>query len=149
MQKFRNYPRLITTNPVPIKIKATGKVKNIPHAHISEYILENYGLERSASIIVGAHHGSPPNTAHEIEIVNEYNRLTGVNESAWHEMQVELVKYAISISGFDTMPTVKVSVPAQIIMNGLIIMADWLARDENRFSLISFVLQTAALCPEN
>ena len=132
----------ITALGLPIKIKASGKVKNIPHAHISEYILENYGLERSASIIVGAHHGSPPNTAHEIEIVNEYNRLTGVNESAWHEMQVELVKYAISISGFDTMPTVKVSVPAQIIMNGLIIMADWLASDENRFSLISWDYST-------
>lgn len=128
----------ITGLGLPIKVKTSSSVKNIPHAHISEWIMEQHGIDRSLAIIVGAHHGTPPNSVNDLVRVQNYTSQTGVGKEEWDEVHSELIDYALSFSGLEELPRVKLSVMAQVIMNGLVIMADWLASDENHFPLISW-----------
>ena len=128
----------ISSLGLPVKLKTSAVIKNIPHAHISEWVLEQYGMDRSLANIVGAHHGTPPNSVNDLSIVQEYKSQTGVGQEEWDAVHSELINYALDISGLEELPTVKLSVVAQVLINALIIMADWLASDEEHFPLISW-----------
>ncbi|MFV0635071.1 CRISPR-associated helicase Cas3' [Mitsuokella sp. WILCCON 0060] len=127
----------ITGKGLPIKIKNHAIAREFPHAMISEYILEQMGTERSLADIVGGHHGSPVDNARALQSVPDYPSVTGVSNADWQRVQDEIVQYALYLADFDSIPQVNVTVPAQVILTGLLIMADWLASDEREFPLLA------------
>lgn len=129
----------------PMDVYSSSLSKGITHALISEYVLENNGVDRSLANIVGAHHGSPPDEINDIERVVEYPKISGVRDSSWRDVQRELLHFALELSGLKDIPNIKFSVPAQVLINALVIMADWLASDEQHFPMISWDFSTNAI----
>lgn len=135
----------ITSKGLPVIIRNRVLAKACPHALVGERILEMHGLDRSMADIIGGHHGKPPNTEEEFSIVEEYADLMGKKEPAWRNVQDELVVFALSLADLEHIPKEKLSVPAQVLLSGILIMADWLASDETRFPWISRDIGTQEL----
>lgn len=128
VEELRSYGLIM-----PSKIAPQNK---FTHAIISEKILEKAGLDRSYAVVVGGHHGKPPNDARDIDKAEERSETTGINSQTWMVVQKELLQFALEGSCLKELPKGFLSLTAQFILNGLIIMADWIASGEY-FSLIS------------
>lgn len=127
----------ITSKGLSVEVKNQAMAKRFPHALVGEAILEHQGVDCSLADIVGAHHGKPVGVKQDLKAAPEYSSLTGMKDEAWRSVQKELVQYALHLAGCSSITGVTLSVPAQVILSGLLIMADWLASDETRFPLIS------------
>lgn len=127
----------ITSKGLPIEAQNRAVGKRFSHALVGECILERYGVDRSLADIVGAHHGKPLDFKRDLEAAPEYSSITGIKNEAWGNVQKELVQYALHLAGLTSISGVTLSVPVQVVLSGMLIMADWLSSDENRFSLIS------------
>ncbi|MDO5027508.1 MAG: CRISPR-associated helicase Cas3' [Tissierellia bacterium] len=115
------------------------------HSKLGQLLLEVFGVLEDISSIVGAHHGKPI-AEHEKVISlassyenNIYQRSSGKKvESLWKSYQKGIFDWALKINnyeGVDKLPRVKQN--AQVILSGLLIMADWIASNEKYFPLIS------------
>ncbi len=122
-----------------------------PHNIASQYLLHEFGVADDIAAIVGAHHGKPADDI-TTTVFGEFsyldqNRYTEnyyqVQDSEsdihkhWEATQKEVFEWALSESGFasvDELPTI--GRPAQVILLGLLIMADWIASNEKYFPLI-------------
>ena len=93
-------------------------------------------MDRSLADIVGAHHGKPLESKHDLEAAPEYSSITGIKDGAWKRVQEELVQYALHLAGLSSISGITLTVPAQVVLSGLLIMADWLASDATQFPLI-------------
>lgn len=127
----------ITGKGLPIEMQNQAMAKRFPHALVGESILERHGADRSLADIVGAHHGKPLDSKHDLEAAPEYSSITGIKDEAWGRIQEELVQYALHLAELSSISGVTLNVPCQVVLNGLLIMADWLASDANQFPLIS------------
>jgi CRISPR-associated endonuclease/helicase Cas3 len=118
----------------------------IPHALASHSILLNYLINEESfekdiaetyAVILGGHHGTSPET-HKLNELKSWNNNTGFNDDKWLSIQNELVEYAISESGieFELIKEEELSIPAQAVLTGLVIMTDWIASDDNLFPYI-------------
>ena len=110
----------------------------VPHALASQAILRRYGFAASIAVVAGGHHGAPPDSV-AVKNCKGRDGHTGFNDSAWIAVQDELVQYAAELAGADPVALryVTLSVPEQALFSGLVIVADWLASDENLFPYIS------------
>lgn len=126
----------ISGKGLPVRIKNSAQAKDFPHALVGERILELRGLDRSIADIVGAHHGKPVDDDNALSSVEEFADLKGRAESSWKNVQEELVSFALKLAELEQMPQERLTVPAQVLLSGLLIMADWLASDEKRFPLV-------------
>ncbi len=128
----------ITKAGLPIAGKIdSSEVRRFPHALVGECILEQKGLDRSFAVIVGSHHGKPPDDEDSIESVKNRTKYTGVGEEAWEEVWQEILELALRLSGLEAVPQGTLSVPAQVLLSGLLIMADWMASSQDCFALLS------------
>jgi CRISPR-associated endonuclease/helicase Cas3 len=107
-----------------------------PHALVSQLILERNEVDTSYAVILGGHHGKPPQFADFKNYIGHEAEL-GFDNDAWVKVQDELFYYALSLSGLVAAPQGKISMQAQVVLSGLVIMADWLASDSRKFSLFS------------
>lgn len=126
----------ISGKGLPVEVKNQALAKRFPHALVGEAILERHGMDRSLADIVGAHHGKPLESKHDLEIAPEYSSITGIKDGAWERVQEELVQYALHLAGLSSISGITLTVPAQVVLSGLLIMADWLASDATQFPLI-------------
>lgn len=102
--------------------------------------LMNEGMKRShasrIAAVVDAHHGSPSlqeRRATAEEILRQY---TG----PWADVHRELLEFAAEISGIrEILPALRTKLrgPSQMLLTGLVIMADWIASTEDAFPLTS------------
>ncbi|WP_400203830.1 CRISPR-associated helicase Cas3' [Candidatus Methanomassiliicoccus intestinalis] len=108
---------------------------HIYHSLASEMILVRNGFDVTTSVVLGGHHGIPP-SRRDIDEFECYFDNTGFNNSEWISVQDELLGYAINLSGSDanTIKQTKLSVQAQVLLTGLVIMSDWIASNNNLFS---------------
>ncbi|MGQ5708746.1 CRISPR-associated helicase Cas3' [Lactobacillus sp. PSON] len=117
--------------------------RDTPHAKAGEVILEENGLNESLGAIIGGHHGIPQAEFFDFddeyqEYLSNYVQYDGENneiQEKWKSTQKELIEYGLDIcelSSLDDLP--EVSQSQAVILNGLVIMADWLA---SSFPLIS------------
>lgn len=115
-----------------------------PHALAGEKILADMGLDPTITCIIGAHHGKPIETSQlkeqEAYLSNYYfsDQAEGKNYEDWHRMHQEICAEALSLAGFFSLEDVP-QVPkkaAEIVLSGLLIMADWLASNEDYFPLL-------------
>ena len=131
--------------------------KEMPHGVAGEILLLLKRCPTSLAAIIGAHHGRPwhngPVIAQEIEdileedeedIYRNFNyglRLWGgkARKKEWIKAQDDFYKWALDEIGLDTVRNLpQISDSAAVILAGLVIMADWLASNEEYFPLITY-----------
>ncbi|NLN84152.1 MAG: CRISPR-associated helicase Cas3' [Firmicutes bacterium] len=118
--------------------KSFASSAKIYHSLASNLLLHEDGFHKNISAIVGAHHGKPVS---EIELHDksllaypkDYH-FGNVGKENWRSAQKELVKIGLNVCGFKTYDDLPIpNMAAQILLSGLIIMADWLASNEYYF----------------
>jgi CRISPR-associated endonuclease/helicase Cas3 len=120
----------------------------IRHSLSSFAILERHGWDSSFSVIAGAHHGKPP-SATDIQAVRAVagKEYTGFDDDDWLSVQDELAKWAeqaIEPKTLEQIRRCKLSKQAQVLLTGLVIIADWIASDEQWFSLIQIRMRVGS-----
>lgn len=133
-----------------------GMADPYSHARAGEVILEENGLNKSLGAIIGGHHGIPQEEDFDyIDEFNEYEKnydqYNDLNiseeKNLWLSVQRELIEYGLKcckLSKLEDLPAVDQT--QAVILNGLVIMADWLA---SSFPLINLDEGFAAFTDEN
>lgn len=108
-----------------------------PHALAGEALLvSEYGVPKSIAAIVGGHHGKPLETDPSNQILRyAENYFQNAKDSKiqhpWRQAQNELFNYALESSGYHSKTELpEVQQPQAILLEGLLIMSDWLASSE-------------------
>lgn len=107
-----------------------------PHAKAGEAILEGFGVPVSIGAIVGGHHGRPLSMTPFGEMDNYpdnyvQDQQNPVLQSHWRGVQEELFQLALKNSGFSHVSDIpSVTKPQAVILEGLLIMSDWIASSE-------------------
>mgnify|MGYP003759495267 CR=1 FL=1 len=112
-----------------------------PHALATQILLEHAGCCRNAAVILGAHHGKPPDilvlSSSNIDTYEFNYHLENSGKKAWSDIQQELIDFALDLAGFSSIKDIPMpNMAAQIMLSGLIIMADWVASNEEYFPYI-------------
>lgn len=117
-----------------------------PHPVAGEAILESFGLNESIGSIIGGHHGMPPTSdPTKRQFYSHKSNLFGKDhdpkiQSEWKSVQENLFEYGLEVCGYQSVKDVpEVSLPQAVILEGMLIMADWLASSEklNKSSNVS------------
>lgn len=112
-----------------------------PHALASLVILQKAGLNRDAGAVLGSHHGKPPDASSVDSLLDRptlAHPLTKEDKKAWAAAQKEVVAYTLSLSAFSSLEEVPgLFMQAQVLLCGLVIMADWIASNEGYFPYLS------------
>lgn len=111
------------------------------HALAGEAILRELGCPEGLASIVGTHHGKPQeanNVLDQLEDgVYETNYWPKGRKTFWWSCWQELFDHALQESGFsDVKELPELSVPTELLLTGLLIMADWIASNPRYFPLI-------------
>ena len=116
-----------------------------PHALVGQYLLQSFGVDEGVASIIGGHHGLPID---EIKLLDEqasydenYFQISDPEDQIhlrWKSVQKELFNWTLKRAGYysvDDLPIIENQM-AQVILSGLLIMADWIASNEDYFPLI-------------
>lgn len=126
-----------------------GERKRSHHTITGEYLLGKFGVKSDIASIIGAHHGKPADTPNTISDLNDYQTVLfqtekGPQKEIWQNMQRHLLNKALQEADFvnaDSEPDIamlpSISEPGQVLFSGLVIMADWIASNEEYFPLIN------------
>ncbi len=116
--------------------------KRTPHARASEAILRELGCPAGIASVVGAHHGKPqaegPNDLIEDQMENDPRNYWGKGQAPkWRAMWQCLFDSALRQAGFSSAAELPaLTIPAQLLLSGLLIMADWIASNPRYFPLL-------------
>lgn len=115
-----------------------------PHALAGEVIAQRMGVHQDIASIIGAHHGKPVDREGicrdqmDAYAANYYQieKTTGVS-ILWRNTQDYIFRWALKESElYEVGALPEISMPAQVLLSGLLIMADWIASNESYFPLI-------------
>ena len=115
------------------------------HALASEAILRWLKCPNGLASVAGAHHGKPQTGKdvfdqlgdEEEEGCWESNYWPEGEQKFWESCWRELFGYALQESGFSSVDELpQLTIPAEILLTGLLIMADWIASNTRYFPLI-------------
>ncbi len=109
----------------------------VPHSLVSQFIMERNGVDRTVAVIVGSHHGVPPQASDFSQRKARPNN-TGFGSAEWREVQNGLFGYALDFSRMDKdrIGSVKAELGIQIPVAGLLSMADWIGSNTDIFPMI-------------
>lgn len=112
--------------------------KQAPHNVCGKVIaLLMLGLPRELASVIGAHHGMPTDAARQhLEGFASCYYGKPKRSEFWESIWREWLDYALTAAGFasaDDVPTLNEEV--QILLSGLLIMADWLGSNQELFPL--------------
>ena len=115
---------------------------------VETWLADRFGWTRKSSrqfaCVVGGHHGAPPTAA----MLTEVAQTTGASPamgwrpedtlpSAWRRTQWELLDWAADSAGvidrLDDWRTVRLGQQAQVLLTAIVILADWIASNEEYF----------------
>ena len=127
---------------VPLCNEADFK-RNANHAYIGEILLRSYGCPESIASVIGAHHGMPQSITEDTvnEVLSNDSGLRvalyGEDKQGWNQIRRECFEWALSEAGYDDVKEIPcITENAQILLTGLLIMADWIASNETYFPLL-------------
>lgn len=114
------------------------------HSLAGEYLLKKYGVKNDIGSIVGGHHGKPVDGLTDVIDQGAYtgnyfqsNDPHSLIYIRWSNVQNGIFEWALRESGFsDKGDLPEISQPVQVIYEGLLIMADWIASNSDYFPLI-------------
>ncbi|BDR60581.1 CRISPR-associated helicase Cas3' [Lactobacillus xylocopicola] len=116
--------------------------KYSPHAKAGEALLEDLGLPDSIGAIIGGHHGDagPVFPAEQLDDYPDNYRQYDTGNSAtdaeavrknWQAIQKEIFEYGLKLAGYHSVAEIPAVNQAQaVILEGLLITADWFASSE-------------------
>lgn len=109
--------------------------KSEKHAGMGQsLLLEGYETERGVlaiACVIGAHHGKPAERASAPAL--PYDPI-----GVWRPLERAWISYGLEQSGFESRSSLpELSMAAQVLWTGLLIMADWIASNPRYFPLIS------------
>lgn len=116
-----------------------------PHALAGEVILKKFGVKDDIGSIVGGHHGKPIDSLLKLYDQGAYYAKNYFQSDdpispiygKWYSAQKNIFEWALSENGFSCAEGLpEISEPAQVIYEGLLIMADWIASNTEYFPLI-------------
>ena len=117
-----------------------------PHAKAGEAVLLRYadGTCREIASIIGAHHGKPQEES-LIDHVEKYGRnffgpdgQHSEQGQKWESLRRAWLDECLSKAGYSSLEELPaLSLPVQILLTGLLIVADWIASNTEYFPLIS------------
>ena len=117
-----------------------------PHAYAGEVICRLAGINRGIASIIGAHHGVPMKENYSLTSYVEAYTANFYQEEKedspickkWKATQEELLSWALESCGYKNVEDLpRCSKPTQLLLSGLLIMADWIASNEEYFPLFS------------
>lgn len=117
-------------------------MKDVKHAHAGAELLRYMGVPDSVAVVAGAHHGKPEDEnisfmSPEEEIQVNYEAY-GAGRQEWQDVQHQIVQEALEKAGYQsTSELPELSEEAQMLLTGLLIVADWIASNTVYFPLIS------------
>lgn len=123
----------------------TADGKGTKHALAGQYILYKSGFPDKISTIVGSHHGLPVDDIKEVINQRSYKKNYYQSDlpkdtdlcKKWADQQEQIIAWALDQGNFSGPKDFEnISQPVQVILAGLIIMADWIASNESYFPLI-------------
>ena len=122
---------------------ALAKRENIGHNISSQYLLNKFGVNFCVANIVGAHHGKPISD-NESEICDSFasslfqgDDINSERAIFWQNLQKNIFDKALLACDFSSAYDLPlISQPGQVILSGLLIMADWISSNESYFPLI-------------
>jgi CRISPR-associated endonuclease/helicase Cas3 len=126
---------------LPLEQQSTFMYRSkTPHSLASQVLLHNAGCPVSVAVVLGAHHGKPPDLElllHNFEIYR-WNYVMGEEgETSWHEVQQELIRYALALSDYGAAAELpELDAASQVLFSGLLIVADWIASDPDLFPYV-------------
>ena len=115
------------------------------HALASEAILRWLKCPNGLASVAGAHHGKPQTGKDVLDQLGdeeeegswESNYWPEGEQKFWESCWRELFDYALQESGFSSVDELpQLTIPAEILLTGLLIMADWIASNPRYFPLI-------------
>lgn len=121
------------------------KAKQTPHALAGEEILNLLGCPKCVSAVVGSHHGVPAESFQdlsmpkfEIAFYENYYGRDKENARVLQDVWQTIFDMALEYAGFsDASELPQIDCSAQMLLSGLLIMADWLASNTELFPLLS------------
>jgi CRISPR-associated endonuclease/helicase Cas3 len=84
----------------------------IPHALASHILLKKQGLDESLAVVLGGHHGKPPELA-KLNKSRSFLDNIGMNDKAWRDVQNELFYYILNLAEFENLKGIKINKAAQ------------------------------------
>ena len=114
-----------------------------PHALSGQFLLNKYGVKDDISSIIGGHHGKPVDDKifEESQLSYENNYYQSTNECdeisrKWDAVQRCFFEWALYENGYKKVEDLpEISQPGQVLLLGVIIMADWISSNEKFFPL--------------
>lgn len=116
-----------------------------PHTVAAQALLESYGVSEDISSIIGGHHGKPVDAHTTVKnqltsYTANYFQSENSNDDVykkWSQAQKDIFNWALHANGFESVDDLpKIRQPGQVILCGLLIMADWIASNEDYFPLL-------------
>ncbi|NLJ95221.1 MAG: CRISPR-associated helicase Cas3' [Clostridiaceae bacterium] len=124
-----------------------SKEARTSHALAGQVLLRHFAVKDDISSIIGGHHGKPiddPNFYNNhLSYLSHYIQRDSEDPedklaSKWRKTQQTIFDWALKTTGHksvEDLPSVKQT--AQVLLSGLLIMADWIASNESYFPLIN------------
>lgn len=113
-----------------------------PHTRAGEAILLALDCPDGLASVVGAHHGKPQEDTNQ-ELIRENISLHCQNyygrkdESLWRAFWKDILDEALRGAGFSSVADLPaLSIPQELLLTGLLIMADWIASNPRFFPLL-------------
>lgn len=135
--------RLERAGFVDISTLSLISAKCTQHAVAGEYLLYCYGVRDDIGCIIGGHHGKPVDEKKvyldQSAYPNNYFQTEKKNSTyeKWVQEQKKILEWALETSGINVVENLpEIKQPAQVILSGLLIMADWIASNEEYFPLL-------------
>lgn len=128
--------RLMESGFSEINKKELSNSRDSPHGTAGEALLEYWEVPVSVGAIIGGHHGLPLSETPSGQISrytdNYFQSETHPEIAAsWKQTQREILDYGLELVGYSSVKEIPdVSQPQAVILEGLLIMADWLASSE-------------------
>ena len=130
--------------------------RRVPHATAGQLVLRAWlvkGWERRQAepyvVVVGGHHGVPP-TYQDLIAAQDRSRLLGwgPGQRLWRDVQTELLDRAARAHGalewLEEWRTVALPQPVQVLASAVVIVADWIASNDELFPYDNADERTAA-----
>ncbi len=120
---------------------ARSDMNRPPHSVVGHWAVERYLRARgwravaapSVAVVVGGHHGVPP------ELVQAAASPRMVGGPEWDQVRDEFLEHVAEVSGvdqyLDEWADLGLTVPQQVVLTAVVVLADWLASDSERFPL--------------
>lgn len=126
-----------------LRVTRFANPEKTPHALAGHYLLTTHGVGKDIASIVGSHHGKPVDfeqvVQEQISYDRNYYQIENRNHviyQKWKNEQKQIIDWALKISEFeniDELPSVQQN--GQVLLSGLVIMADWIASNQKYFPL--------------